>query len=346
MKTFSNSVRFFVCGIVMILGFQTFFMEGIVTPFHVAGSSMSPTLMGTHWNLNCPECHTNFCVAAKNNDDDLIDHSQRRLFGGQLLARGICPACGFAEVPVFADSLRFGHRLKIYRAALSCQTLRRWDVVVFRKPNDGQPAVKRIIAMPNETVQIQNGDIFINGKIAAKPYAVQRETRIPVHYCQWRQQNENELICLPIRFVPHFHGEKQSANNGTAALNPSLFGVTNQLCENQNQTQRAENVFCVDDLMLELDWTAENDEKNSSLQIQANTPTCSLTATFHRLQKNVTVENQQMKTDFPISSDAAKLWKIEISLFDGQCLIAVNGIVAAEIPMKENEYRNHQQNKM
>ncbi|MDR1492182.1 MAG: S26 family signal peptidase [Planctomycetaceae bacterium] len=312
-------------------------MEGIFVPLYVSSNSMSPTLMGPHWELICPECLATFRVALQNTNNGFGETSRRKPSGETLLARGICPTCGFAETPVFSNSFRSGERLRIHRAATSLRTIRRWDVVVFRKPDDAQLAVKRVVATPNETIKIERGDIFINGKIAVKPYAVQREMRIPAPYCQWKLQNENELVCLPIRPTPHFQGEKQSANatkKNDPALNPSLFGATNQLCENQNQTQRSENVFRVHDLALELDWTPENNKISLPLRIQANIPSRSFVAIFDRKKKTATVEDQRQKSIYPILSGAG-VWKIETSLFDRQFLIAVNGIVVAEIPFEE-----------
>lgn len=40
----------------------------------------------------------------------------------------------------------------------------RFDVVVFQR-EDGKANIKRIIGLPGERVQIQNGDIYINGQV-------------------------------------------------------------------------------------------------------------------------------------------------------------------------------------
>ena len=47
----------------------------------------------------------------------------------------------------------------------------RGDVIVFEPPNrPGEDYVKRIIALPGETVEIKNGQVFINGQPLAEPY--------------------------------------------------------------------------------------------------------------------------------------------------------------------------------
>ncbi|MCF0233508.1 MAG: hypothetical protein HUK22_00855, partial [Thermoguttaceae bacterium] len=47
---------------------------------------------------------------------------------------------------------------------------RRWDVVVFRDAF-GRPTLKRAVGLPGETVEIRNGDVFIDGKITRRSLA-------------------------------------------------------------------------------------------------------------------------------------------------------------------------------
>ncbi len=47
----------------------------------------------------------------------------------------------------------------------------RGEIVVFREPkNNTSYFVKRIVGLPNETVQIQDGEVLINGKVLDEPY--------------------------------------------------------------------------------------------------------------------------------------------------------------------------------
>jgi len=46
----------------------------------------------------------------------------------------------------------------------------RWDVIVFRNPdNPSQNFIKRVVGLPNEILQIKDGQIYINGTKLEKP---------------------------------------------------------------------------------------------------------------------------------------------------------------------------------
>ena len=47
---------------------------------------------------------------------------------------------------------------------------RRWEVIVFRGPEyRTTPYIKRIVGLPGETIQIKNGNVFINGEKISSP---------------------------------------------------------------------------------------------------------------------------------------------------------------------------------
>ena len=47
----------------------------------------------------------------------------------------------------------------------------RGDVVVVDLPGEQELLVKRIVALPGETVAVQDGQVFVNGQPLAKPWA-------------------------------------------------------------------------------------------------------------------------------------------------------------------------------
>lgn len=42
--------------------------------------------------------------------------------------------------------------------------LERYDLVVFKRAEDGEPVVKRVIGLPGESVQLAGGDLFLSGR--------------------------------------------------------------------------------------------------------------------------------------------------------------------------------------
>ena len=56
----------------------------------------------------------------------------------------------------------------------------RWQVAVFARENDSRSLIKRIAGLPNETLDIRNGDLYIDDEIVKKPWDVQEELLVPV----------------------------------------------------------------------------------------------------------------------------------------------------------------------
>ena len=306
---------------VFILLVQTFLAEGLLTKFVISGASMSPTLHGTHFLLYCPECATGFCVET--------DTEAMTSPNAQLLRLAICPACSFARVPVPTDAQCQGNRIVINREVLSLRSIRRWDVVLFYSPDDGKLTVKRVVGLPGETLEIRNGDIVINGQIAVKPLAVQRDMRIPVLYGRWETQlgkspDTCEFAWLPTRNTPHsgkrVMGEKNFPQYSLLATRYSqINGVTNQLCENQWRIEPPGGIFPVHDLMLEFDWQPED-----------SLPLCVRTCTDNvMLNQTLATRNSQLATQHNGT------YKVTVSLFDRQLLVAIDGVVIVDSPLDD-----------
>ena len=71
---------------------------------------------------------------------------------------------GTAMVPALQD----GDRIIIER---NPSKLERGDIVIFYFPLDQRKSyLKRIVGLPNETVDIREGKVFINGRLLEEPY--------------------------------------------------------------------------------------------------------------------------------------------------------------------------------
>ena len=64
-----------------------------------------------------------------------------------------------------APTLQQGEILLIDRLTLFLRSPRRGDLVIFENPDTGEELIKRVIALPGETVDIVNGVVYIDGRM-------------------------------------------------------------------------------------------------------------------------------------------------------------------------------------
>ncbi|MEM9703356.1 MAG: signal peptidase I, partial [Planctomycetota bacterium] len=101
--------------------------------------------------------------------------------GGGPTTFAHCPNCGQPEIDVSAAPDTQGDQLLVLKHAFTWRTPRRWEVVVFRHPDDARQAyVKRVVGLPGESVRVADGDVWANGQLCRKSLATQRAVRIPV----------------------------------------------------------------------------------------------------------------------------------------------------------------------
>ncbi len=148
---------------IAILIVRLFVAEAYVVPT----GSMAPTLLGRHRQVTCLGCGKSYVVGI----DEL---------GGS--PRGICPRCGDRERSDTPSLVRGGDRVLVQKFVQDFRPARRWEVAVFRFPEDPTQAyVKRVVGLPGESVRIAEGDVHVNGRIARKTLEQFHAMRILVH---------------------------------------------------------------------------------------------------------------------------------------------------------------------
>ncbi len=124
------------------------------TTVTVSGLSMSPALRCAHFKLHCSACGRVFPVAAEHADGTNLDRPPQD---------AQCPQCGVRFVGE-ASARNPGDLLRIEPSGNAVR-YERFDVVAFGL-NDTR--VKRVVGLPGERVEIDGGDVIINGQVLRK----------------------------------------------------------------------------------------------------------------------------------------------------------------------------------
>jgi signal peptidase I len=73
-------------------------------------------------------------------------------------------------------TLNVGDRVLVNKVSYRLHDVNRGDIVVFETPPGGDPSikdlVKRVIALPGETIETREGRVYINGSVLKEPYLV------------------------------------------------------------------------------------------------------------------------------------------------------------------------------
>jgi len=142
-----ETVESILIAVLLALLFRYFEAEAYVIPT----GSMAPDLQGQHIDVACPQCDFNYRAGASGDSP--------------RVRRVACPICQFPltlQTASRRDHRPFsGDRILVNKFAYDFDDPDRWDVIVFKYPNNGkQNFIKRLIGLPNEGILIERGDIY------------------------------------------------------------------------------------------------------------------------------------------------------------------------------------------
>jgi signal peptidase I len=126
----------------------------VIEAFVIPTGSMATHLLGRHVLLRCPICLTEF---PRGIPDEPA--GQGRQVTGPTAH---CPNCRQMVDYTKADS-KSGDRVLVLKYLYDFRPPHRWDVIVFKDPQENQQNyIKRLAGLPGEVVRIIQGDVFIH----------------------------------------------------------------------------------------------------------------------------------------------------------------------------------------
>ncbi len=168
-----ETVESIVVAIILALLFRGFVAEMFVIPT----GSMAPALMGAHKDIFCPECGHNY--QASSSIEDRVDWR-----GSWTVVGTICENCRYAhglDLEAGKNDATFsGDRIMVSKFSYTLFEPQRWDVAVFKFPgNPKQNYIKRVVGLPNESVLIHHGDIYVRpGAASDDPVITNQEFQL------------------------------------------------------------------------------------------------------------------------------------------------------------------------
>ena len=177
---------------------------------------MAETLLGRHYEATCPSCGYSYVFDA----------------AVPTRWRPVCPNCGQRAAEPH-EGLQLGSdRVLIDRSAFLFRNPRRWEVIACRRPSKGgQWAVKRVVGLPGERVQIRHGDVYVNDQVQRKTLRQQRAMPVLVYDANfppagepsplpgWYERGENNFVGVAPRRL-HAPGHAQPPRDRLARLSP------------------------------------------------------------------------------------------------------------------------------
>lgn len=168
----ARRIRRLIEGTVLFLFALMVFRAVGAEPYGVPTGSMAPTLLGNHRTVTCPRCGYRVDVGYQEGEGDR----------GKYYTQAFCPNCDCVNLGVENAPITQGDQLLVDKGLFDWCRPERWEIAVFRCPVDPNKAyVKRVVALPGESIEIRDGDIYIDHELARKTLHQLKAMRILVY---------------------------------------------------------------------------------------------------------------------------------------------------------------------
>jgi len=177
-----ETIESFAVALILAFLFRAFVAEAFVIPT----GSMAPTLMGAHKDVSSDESGFGFQSGASSEFETETGRNTRSAVVGAT-----CPISRYEQPMDLKNRPNHqtfsGDRILVSKFSYLFTDPKRWEVVVFKFPeNARQNYIKRCVGLPDETLRIQHGDVYVKAKgesefeIARKPPSVTEAMLQPI----------------------------------------------------------------------------------------------------------------------------------------------------------------------
>lgn len=189
----ANTFEWLITAFILAFIFRAFVMEA----FRIPTGSMADTLMGAHFRLRCRQCGYKYRYGLGNFRQVPRDTVPKSALPERSSR---CPSCSCYQPTGGMMPISNGDRILVLKCLYQFFEPKQWDVIVFKNPlNPAENYIKRLVGRPGETVEIIDGDIYINGQISRKPRKMQEELWMVVYDNDYQPARPQE---------PQFNGHK------------------------------------------------------------------------------------------------------------------------------------------
>ncbi len=102
--------------------------------------------------------------------------------------------------------------VKKYETLFKTEEYRRGDLIIFESPmeNDDRVFIKRVIGLPGETINITDGELYVNEMKIEEPYLAENIYTQPLLYGRDYLVSENELFVMGDNRYPDKSNDSRS----------------------------------------------------------------------------------------------------------------------------------------
>jgi signal peptidase I len=124
-----------------------------------------------------------------------------------LAFRGFVAEARYIPSESMEPTLHIGDKLYVEKITYKISDIERGDIVVFKAPpasHHDEDMIKRVIALPGETIEIKNGIVYVNDQPLDEPYEAEKPSndfaKITVPEDQLFMMGDNRNNSLDSRF--------------------------------------------------------------------------------------------------------------------------------------------------